>query len=142
MPSQAKMILASGLTVAVGAAMPAWAQGTTERVSVSSGNAQSNDRSFGQELSADGRFVAFDSLATNLVSGDTNEQQDVFVRDRKLGTTRRVSVGPGGVQGDTWSEGPAISADGRFVAFYSDATNLVPGDTNATIDVFVRTLVP
>ena len=62
--------------------------------------------------------------------GDTNDADDVFVRDRQTGTTRRVSVGPGGVQGNGDSFGPAISADGRFVAFDSDATNLVPGDTN------------
>ena len=64
----------------------------------------------------------------------------MFVRDRQTGTTRRVSVGPGGVQGDSGSDHGSISADGRFVAFWSAATNLVPGDTNGQADVFVRTL--
>ena len=99
-------------------------------MSVSSGGAQGNDSSFSPAISADGRFVAFDSVATNLVPGDTNGAADVFVRDRQTGTTRRVSVGPGGVQGNDVSVTPAISADGRFVAFESLATNLVPGDTN------------
>ena len=62
--------------------------------------------------------------------GDTNGTHDVFVRDRQMGTTRRMSRGPGGVQGNLDSVDPAISADGRFVAFESFATNLVPGDTN------------
>ena len=89
--------------------------------------------SFGPAISADGRFVAFISDATNLVPGDTNGRYDVFVRDRQTGTTRRVSVGPGGVQGNGDSFDPAISADGRFVAFDSYATNLVPGDTNGDV---------
>ena len=71
--------------------------------------------------------------------GDTNGSPDVFVRDRQTGTTQRVSVGPGGVQGNgDSSQRPSISADGRFVAFSSDASNLVPGDTNGVDDVFVR----
>ena len=98
--------------------------------------------SFDPAISADGRFVAFSSDATNLVPGDTNGTADVFVRDRQTGTTRRVSVGPGGAQGNGDSVDPALSADGRFVAFESDATNLVPGDTNGVDDVFVRTLAP
>ena len=89
-------------------------------------------------ISADGRFVAFRSDATNLVPGDTNGATDVFVRDRQTGTTRRVSVGPGGAQGNGGSFMPAISADGRFVAFESSATNLVPGDTNDMEDMFVH----
>jgi Tol biopolymer transport system component len=115
--------------------------GTTERVSVSSRGAQGGGYSDWPSLSADGRFVAFASDARNLVPGDTNGRQDVFVRDRLKGTTQRVSLGPRGAQGDRDSGGfggVAVSADGRFVAFYSDATNLVPGDTNGTWDVFVR----
>jgi Tol biopolymer transport system component len=112
--------------------------GTTERVSVGSGGAQDNGISGPPSISADGRFVAFASVATNLVPGDTNGTADVFVRDRLTGTTRRVSFGPGGVQGNDHSAGGSISADGRFVAFVSNATNLVPGDTNGTTDVFVR----
>jgi Tol biopolymer transport system component len=113
--------------------------GTTERVSVSSGGAQADVfGSFGPAISSDGRFVAFSSYATNLVAGDTNGLQDVFVRDRMLGTTERVSVDSAGVQGNDESSSCAISEDGRFVAFASVATNLVAGDTNNKQDIFVR----
>ena len=89
-------------------------------------------------LSKDGRFVAFDSKATNLVPGDTNRSYDVFVRDRQAGTTERVSVRPGGNQANGVSGYPSISADGQLVAFTSIAPNLVAGDTNGTHDIFVR----
>jgi Tol biopolymer transport system component len=91
-------------------------------------------------ISADGRFVAFESTASNLVSGDTNRDNDVFVRDRVAGRTTRVSVTTSGSQGNRSSgrEGLAITADARFVVFSSNATNLVAGDTNLTTDVFVR----
>jgi hypothetical protein len=121
--------------------------GTTERVSVSSWGYQGNDHSLEAAISADGRFVAFDSYASNLVAGDTNEEWDVFVRDRLLGTTERASVSSSGEQGNGDSGhhasastywGLSMSADGRFVAFMSCASNLVPGDTNAAPDVFVR----
>jgi Tol biopolymer transport system component len=82
--------------------------------------------------------VAFTSGASNLVPGGTNNVQDVFVRDRVAQVTRRVSVGPGGQQGNNISFSPRISADGRFVAFTSYASNLVAGDTNVHTDVFVR----
>src|SRR5437773_218323 len=112
---------------------------TTERVSVASGGtAEGNDTSLGSALSADGRFVAFDSAATDLVAGDTNGATDVFVHDRQTGTTERVSVASDGTQGNNASSYPALSADGRFVAFDSDATNLVAGDTNGATDVFVH----
>ena len=112
--------------------------GTTRRASVGAGGAQANEFSFFSALSADGRFVVFDSAATNLVPGDTNGEWDVFVRDRQTGTTQRVSIGPGGAEGDALSSVGALSADGRFVAFFSGATNLVPNDTNGVSDVFVR----
>ncbi len=89
-------------------------------------------------LSADGRYVAFWSAATNLVPGDTNGRQDVFVRDLVAGTIERVSVDSAGLEGDGDSTDPTISADGNIVAFQSAATNLVAGDANARIDVFVR----
>ena len=114
--------------------------GTTERVSVSDSEAQANGHCVYPSVSADGRYVAFYSLATNLVSGDTNGQKDVFVRDRVLGTTVRVSRSTGGAQGNSGSAMPSISADGRYVAFESAATNLVSGDTNGAEDVFVRDL--
>src|SRR5207253_2716603 len=103
---------------------------TTVRVSVASDGTEGNDVSLGSALSADGRFVAFDSAATDLVAGDTNGTNDVFVHDRQTGITERVSVASDGTQGNKASSYPALSADGRFVAFDSDATNLVAGDTN------------
>jgi Tol biopolymer transport system component len=117
----------------------AYAQNTTTRVSVATDGAQANSGSNQPAVSADGRFVAFDSHATNLVPGDTNGQQDIFVHDRQTGTTERVNLGANGVQAlNGPSEQPWISANGRFVAFTSGATNLVPGDSNARRDVFVR----
>jgi Tol biopolymer transport system component len=110
----------------------------TRRVSVGPAGQQANSSSFQPAISAHGRFVAFDSFASNLVAGDTNNNYDVFVRDRRAQLTRRVSVGPGGQQANGRSFQPAISAHGRFVAFRSYATNLVPGDTNGIPDVFVR----
>jgi Tol biopolymer transport system component len=111
---------------------------TTHRVSVSSSGAEGNGQSFQPSISADGRFVAFTSEATNLVPGDTNDQTDMFVRDQETRTTRRVSVSSTGAQGNGGNRHPSISADGRFVAFGSDSSNLVPGDTNEVEDVFLR----
>jgi Tol biopolymer transport system component len=108
------------------------------KASVSSRGRQANGNSFGPAFSADGRFVAFRSRASNLVSRDTNRVQDVFVRDRRTGTTTRVSVSDDGSEANGDSGGAAISADGRIVAFWSNATNLVPGDTYGRKDVFVR----
>jgi Tol biopolymer transport system component len=112
--------------------------GTTERVSVSTSGAQGNAISNAPAISADGRFVAFESSATNLVRGDTNGASDIFVRDRQARTTERISVATNGAQANGASHQAAISADGRFVAFASDASNLVPSDTNNTTDIFVR----
>ncbi|MGQ9666706.1 MAG: TolB family protein [Anaerolineae bacterium] len=111
---------------------------TIERVSVSSAGTEGNGFSRGSAMSADGRYVAFVSSATNLVSGDTNSVSDVFVRDRLLGTTERVSVASDGTEGNGASSSPAVSADGRYVAFSSEASNLVAGDTNGQSDVFVH----
>ena len=110
----------------------------TERVSVSTNGVAGNQESVFGMPSADGRYVVFYGSATNLVPGDTNGSEDVFVRDRLTGRTTRVSVGANGVQGNGGSWRPAMSADGRFIAFNSEATNLVPNDTNGAIDVFVR----
>jgi len=112
--------------------------GRTTRVSVDSGGAQGNGGSFSPSISADGRFVAFASEATALVPGDHNRAEDVFVRDRRTGRTTLVSVDSAGKPGNGDSYSPSISADGRFVAFASEATNLVPGDTNGATDVFVH----
>jgi Tol biopolymer transport system component len=111
---------------------------TTSRVSVSGTGAQANDNSFLPAISADGRYVLFDSSATNLVPGHTDSKGGVFVRDRKAGTTSRVDVSSTGAQGNNDGFGGAMSPDGRYVAFISFATNLVPGDTNGVSDVFVR----
>ncbi len=110
----------------------------TIRVSVGPGGAQGNSASDSPALSANGRFVAFASYASNLVSGDTNKTSDVFVHDRQRYTTTRVSLGPSGAQGNAESFKPVLSANGGFVAFTSLASNLVPGDTNGTPDIFVR----
>src|SRR5258706_8085974 len=89
-------------------------------------------------ISNDGRFIAFDSGATNEVSGDTNGFFDIFVFDRQSGLTTLVSVDSSGVQANGDSMAPAISGDGRYVAFPSDASSLVSGDTNGVADIFVR----
>jgi len=114
--------------------------GETERVSVASDGTQGNGHSYTPSISADGRYVAFDSWSNNLVSGDTNSGDDVFLHDRQTGETERVSVASDGAQGDDWSYSSyaSISVDGRFVAFESIASNLVGGDTNAVFDVFVH----
>jgi Tol biopolymer transport system component len=110
---------------------------TTTLVSVGVGGLANGD-SFLPSLSADGRFVAFQSEASNLVVGDTNARSDIFVHDRVTGSTQRVSVGANGVEGNGSSLRPSISADGNRVAFDSAATNLGPPDANGVIDVFVR----
>jgi WD40 repeat protein len=112
--------------------------GTTELVSVDSSGTQGNDQSYSGAISSDGRFVAFTSLSTNFVPGDTNGLLDVFVRDRLHGTTERVSIDSSGAQADAYSWFPALSADGSLVAFESFADNLVPGDSNGRGDSFVH----
>jgi Tol biopolymer transport system component len=113
---------------------------TTVRVSVDSAGHEADADSEGGTISGNGRFVAFSSEADNLVPGDTNAADDVFVHDLVTGQTILVSVGTGGVQGNGDSYWPSLSDDGRLVAFYSEASNLVPGDTNGESDVFVRDL--
>lgn len=117
---------------------------SVSRVSVASSGAQGDDDSglefpgVGAVISDNGRFVAFSSVATNLVANDTNDAVDVFVHDRLMGATERVSLDSTGAQADAGSGGPSISADGRFVAFASQAGNLVPDDLNEALDVFVH----
>ena len=124
-----------GLT---GAAATAANADTTARASVGPGGMQANDLSEVRDISADGRFVAFSSFASNLVAGDRNGSEDVFLRDLMRDETDLVSVANGRNQGNDASFQPAISADGRFVCFTSYATNLVPGDTNGQADIFLR----
>ncbi len=108
------------------------------RVSVDTNGVEGNSESSGPDISADGRYVSFYSYATNLVSNDTNSRVDVFVHDRQANQTSLVSISSSGAQGNEWSGFGVISEDGQFVAFESDATNLVLGDTNNRTDIFVR----
>ncbi|WP_199930642.1 TolB family protein [Streptomyces sp. CB02923] len=129
-------VVAGVLPAAAVAANPA--APATERVSVAADGTQGNGFSGDPKLSANGRFVAFSSEATNLGPADTNGHQDVYVKDLRTGKVDLVSVGSDGTLGDGLSGSPEISADGRYVAFYSGAANLVPGDTNGEGDVFVH----
>jgi Tol biopolymer transport system component len=112
--------------------------GRTEMVSVSDEGVQGIRESYAPAISADGRYVVFVSYADNLVPGDRNNERDVFVRDLVAGKTTRVSIGDLGGEGAGLSYGPAISANGKRIAFVSDAENLVDGDQNHEGDVFVR----
>jgi Tol biopolymer transport system component len=116
--------------------------GKTERVSVASDGSESNLGvvSNSASISSNGRFVAFESPAFNLVSSDTNAVRDVFIRDRREHRTSRVSVSPSGEQGNGESYCPSISGDGQHVTFSSTASNLVDDDPNTFLDVFVRDL--
>ncbi len=117
--------------------------GTTDIVSISSTGAFSDGgENFGPPtISADGRYAAFGSRATNLVPNDSNDVTDVFLRDRQAGTTVRASVGPGGVQADGGSQTPALSANGKFLAFQSGASNLVGSPVDSPYgDIYVRDL--
>ena len=124
--------------------------GGTTRVSIASDGIQGDSASGNASISANGRYVAYESTAGNLVIGDTNWASDIFVHDRQTGETSRVSVASDGTQasggppgmpmptGNSNSYRPSISADGRYVTFYSYADNLVSGDTNGNGDVFVH----
>jgi Tol biopolymer transport system component len=114
-----------------------WRRAHTERVDVSTTGHQANGRTFRGPMSASGRFVAFSSWATNLVAGDDNGVEDVFLRDRRLQQTIRVSVTSTGEEANGPSYFPLLSGNGRWVFFRSLATNLVPGDRNGTEDLFV-----
>src|SRR3989442_11896447 len=126
LPTALLLLMAAGLVGEVWAAQ----QASTKRVSVDSHGAQGIGDSEDPSISADGRFVAFYSSAANLVGGDTNGARDVFVRDRKTGKTRRVSVDSHGSEESRARKGPTTSAAGRFVNINSLASNLVGGDTN------------
>ncbi|HEV3363453.1 MAG TPA: hypothetical protein VG795_04820, partial [Acidimicrobiia bacterium] len=109
----------------------------TTRVSIGPGGAEGNAGSFSPSLSADGGVLSYWSNASNFVSGDGNKVGDVFVFNRRDGNTTRISVGQDEEGGDGMSSDPAISPDGRHVAFWSGATNLVPDDTNGKRDIFL-----
>lgn len=122
-------------------AAPPALSAVTARVSVSSAaSVQGNNGSGSPSISADGRFVAFSSVANNLIANDTNGFSDIFVRDNVTMQTSRISVSSSGLQGNGDSDYPSMSADGRFVSFASKASNLVSNDTNASWDVFIHEL--
>ncbi|MDQ5922491.1 MAG: hypothetical protein QG644_199, partial [Patescibacteria group bacterium] len=113
--------------------------GGIERVSVASDGTEAEGNSQNPYISSDGRYVTFSSDASNLVAGDTNAEFDVFIKDRQTGEVERISVSSGEVEANNSSNYlSAVSSDGRYVAFASDATNLVAGDTNASTDIFIR----
>lgn len=111
---------------------------TMTRISVHSDGSQANGQSFNADISDDGRYVAFESSADNLINTDNNGFNDIFVRDRQRGETTRVSVDSSGAEANDTSFSPAISGDGRYVAFISPASNLVPGDSGTSLDVIVH----
>ncbi len=114
----------------------------TTRVSVATNGAQGNGESAASSISTDGRYVAFESFASNLVANDTNaDVSDVFIHDRQSNQTILVSLSTNGTQGNNASDTPSISNDGQYLAFRSDSTNLVAGDTNNSSDIFVRDLL-
>jgi hypothetical protein len=114
------------------------ADGQTRRVSVSSNGEEANGQSRDPGLSADGKFVVFESTASNLVANDTNDSWDIFAHEMATGRTTRVSVRSNGAQADRSSRDPSTSGNGRYVVFKSHATNLVARDTNRTPDIFVH----
>ena len=116
------------------------APGDTVLASTSSSGGQGDNGSSYPSMTPDDRYVAFVSSATNLVEGDTNGYEDIFRKDLTTGQTLLVSTSSSGAQGDSGSGYPSISSDGRYVAFESNATNLVEGDTNGYGDVFRKDL--
>jgi len=111
------------------------ATGITELISVPG---EENRDSLGTSISDNGRYVAFSSTATNLVSADINDSRDIFVRDRVTSTTERVSIASDGTEANGGSGEPSISGDGRYVVFTSEANNLVPNDTNGVADLLLH----
>lgn len=133
----ARLLAGMLATTIVVAAVPAHA-GVTECASVSSRGTQCAGNAFDGGMSENGRYVVFSSFADDLVPGDRNRATDVFLRDRALGLTTRVSVGSGGVEADGESSFADVSSDGRFVLFVSEADNLVANDTNDAADLFLH----
>ena len=134
--SRVLVLMTLGFLLAPSAPAGAGTDGVTTPLPPASRRA-SKSFSFRPWVSGNGRFVAFDSDSPALVAGDTNRVRDVFVHDRATGTTDRVSLAGDGTEADGQSQRPTLSDDGRYVAFWSDATNLVPGDDNDVADAFV-----
>jgi Tol biopolymer transport system component len=143
-PSAANNLVSNDLNGVVDIFVRDRQTGTTEIVSVSTGGDRANtnggDEPQPPSISADGRYVVFEHAASNLVTGDTNGTYDIFVRDRQLGTTQRISLSSAGVEGNGSSRWASIYPGGRFVAFASEASNLVTGDTNGVADIFLHDL--
>jgi Tol biopolymer transport system component len=116
------------------------ASGAITRVSTSASGVQGNGLSSAPVFSPDGTKVGFQSRASNLVAGDTNGSYDIFVKDLTTGAITRISTSASGAEGNGHSDDPVFSPDGRQVAFYSYASNLVAGDTNGAGDIFVKDL--
>lgn len=114
---------------------------TTRRITLDPAGSPTNGQSSAPAISADGRYVAYDSAASNLVAGDANMHRDIFVYDRLLGSTRLVSVSGAGAAGNGDSHAASISAYGRYIGFYSYSSNLVAGDTNGVPDAFVHDML-
>ena len=131
----AVLLTVAGATPAAAASAPSV---VTTRVSVSCNGTQANSYAFEPAISGNGRYVAYFSDASNLVRGDTNDRNDVFVYDRRTRCVERVSVTSAGRQVGRGGQQPAISDNGRYVVFASEAPDLVRGDTNAFADIFVR----
>jgi Tol biopolymer transport system component len=133
-------IVAAGLAVAVPSVADAVSHSTT-RVGLGAKGVQPNADAYPLSVTPDGRYLVIGSVASNLVPGDTNGQDDVFRRDLKTGAVIRISDGFKGAEPNNSSAGGDISADGRYVVFESEASNLVKSDDNGRADVFVRDLV-
>lgn len=116
------------------------ATGPVRLISVGFGGGQADSASSQPVISANGRYVAFASVADNIVPGDSNSASDIFLADLETGTIRRISVSSAGRQANGPSYNPSISADGNLISFTSEATNLVPGDHNHVADVFVHNM--
>jgi PKD repeat protein/Tol biopolymer transport system component len=114
------------------------ASARTTRVSSNSDGLQANGDCARPSISGDGRYIVFESAATNLVAGDTNDQVDIFLHDVQTGETTRMNLASDGSQADAGSCCATISSDGRLVVFTSEATNLVAGDTNGVADIFLH----
>jgi Tol biopolymer transport system component len=134
------------LTIVLNLHLPStWADSFTNRLNISSGSTlapqgvEANSHSFNTAaaISSDERFVVFSSDATNLVANDRNDASDIFLRDRWFNQTTRISVDNAGIEGNAASTQPVLSANGRFIAFSSKATNFVAGEANGVADIFI-----
>lgn len=135
--SNGQLVVQIGDSAMTGA--PSYAAGETILASRTTAGGLINSDAYYATISADGRYTAFASWASNIVSGDTNGTGDIFVWDNELGSISRVSVSTAGAQGNGEANRPVLSSDGRYVVFQSDATNVVAGDSGFT-DIFIRDL--